>query len=102
MPTKTKETPANTPSARVCNEDYVLPGDNIWIDDINGICNASDENTDHTAAVHQSQLQPLNSQKAISEIEEMTTHHLEQNKALCKVSSRPKKPPVTKSDDFLW
>jgi hypothetical protein len=107
MSTKTKETPATTLNARVCNEDYVPSGDNIWTDDIqipgqDGISNASDENTYDTVSVHQSQLQPSNSQKAISEIEEMTTHHLEQKKALCKVSRRLKKPPVTKSDDFLW
>jgi hypothetical protein len=62
---------------------------NIWTDDIgipgqDGTRNASDENTYNTVSVHQSQLQPSNSQKAISEIEEMTTHHLEQKKPCVK------------------
>jgi len=105
-PIKTKETPENTTSANVCNGVSILRKDNTWVDDIgipvqNGICNTSDENTDNKEAFHQSQLQPSNSQAAIRETEEMKTQHLEQNKALCKVSSRLKKP-VIKSDDFLW
>ena len=107
-PTKTKETSGKTTSANVCNGVYALPTDNtrgevIGIPVQNGIRKTSDENTDDTVAVHQLQLQPSNNQEAIREIEEMKTHHLEREKkkALCKVSSRQKKP-VFKSDDFLW
>jgi lysophospholipase L1-like esterase len=106
IPIKTKETPENTISANVGNGVSILLKDNTWVDDIglsvqNGICNMPGENTDDKEAFHQSQLQPSNSQEVIQEVEEMKTQHLKQKKALCKVSSRPKKP-VIKSDDFLW
>ena len=67
-----------------------------------GISNVVEENTEDIVAVHQAQLNPPRSQKATNEIEESTTHHLEQKKTRCNVSSRLKKPPVTKSDDFLY
>jgi lysophospholipase L1-like esterase len=107
MPTITKETSAKTPNACLCNEDYVLPGDNIWTNGIgitvqDGISKVAEEIMEDTVTVHQAQLNPTRSQKATNEIEELTTHHLEQKKTRCKVSSRLKKPPVTKSDYFLY
>jgi len=107
MPTMTMETFAKISNACVDNKDYVVPGNNIWTEAIgitiqDGISNVVEENTEDIVAVHQAQLNPPRSQKATNEIEESTTHHLEQKKTRCKVSSRLKKPPVTKSDDFLY
>jgi hypothetical protein len=101
------DTSAKTPNACVDNEDYVLPGNNMWTEVIgitvqDGISNVAEESTEDTVAVHQVQLNHSHNQKETSEIEESTTHHLEQKKTRCKVSSRLKKPPVTKSDDFLY
>jgi hypothetical protein len=107
MSTRTKETSATTPNARVCNEDCAPSEDNFWTDNMgipgqDGISNVSDEYTYDIISVHQSQLQPSNNQNAIIEIEEMTTHPLKQKNAQCKVASRLKKPHVIKSDEFLW
>jgi lysophospholipase L1-like esterase len=107
VPTITKESPEKAPNACVCNEDYVLSGDNTWTDIIgipvqDGICNAPEEIMENIVSVHHTQLDLSLSQIATNEIEESTNHHLEQKNTLCKVSSRIKKPPVTKSDDFLW
>ena len=105
-PIKTKEAPEKTTSANICNGVYAPPTDNARGDVTGipvqkGIRNTPDGNTEDTTAVHQSQLQPSKNQEASREIEEMKTHHPEKEKALCKVSSRLKKP-VIKSDDFLW
>jgi hypothetical protein len=107
MPTITKETPVKAPNASACNDDYVLSGDSTGTDITEipvqvGISNAPEENMESIVPVHQAQPNLSLSQTATSEIEELTNLHLKQEKTLCKVSSRIKKPPVTKSDDFLW
>jgi hypothetical protein len=107
MSTRTKETSATTPNVCVCNEDCAPSGDNSWTDNMgmpgqDRTSNVSDEYTYDIVSDHQSQLQPSNNQNAVIEIEQRTTHPLKQKKAQCKVSSRLNKPPVTKSDDFLW
>ena len=74
-----------TPNASVDNEDYVLPENNIQTKDIriifqDGISNVVEESKEDTVAVHQVQLNPARSQKTTNEIEESTTHQLEQKK----------------------
>jgi hypothetical protein len=55
-----------------------------------------------TASIHRAQQKPSHSQDETSESEKLTTNPLDQKKTLFKMSSRPKKPPITRSDDFLW
>lgn len=88
MPNITKETSAKT--------------DVIEITVLEEISNAAGENMEDTVAFQKTQLNPSHSQKATSKIEELSTHRLEQKKSRCKVSSGLKKPPMTKSDDFLY
>lgn len=77
--------------------------DAIEITDQDEISNTAEENLENTVAFQKIQLNPLHSQKVTSATEEWSTEHLEQKKKTwCKVSSRLKKPPVTKSDDFLY
>jgi len=85
MPTITMETSAKTPNASVDNKDYVLPENNIQTEAIgitvqDGISNVVKESKEDTVAVHQVQLNPARSQKTTNEIEESTTHQLEQKK----------------------
>jgi len=79
------ETFANISNACVDNKNYVVPRNNIWTEAIgitiqDGISNVVEENMEDIVAVHQVQLNPPRSQKATNEIEELTTHHLEQKK----------------------
>jgi hypothetical protein len=52
-------------------------------------------------SAHPSQPQPSNNQEAPSEIEEETTHPLKQERALHKVSSKTRKPPLKKYEGFF-
>jgi hypothetical protein len=85
VPTTTKQSPIKAPNARVCNEDYVLSGDNTRIDVIgipvqDGISNASEEIMENIVSVHHTQLDLSLSKIATNETEELTNHHLEQKK----------------------
>jgi len=62
-----------------------LPENNIQTEAIgitvqDGISNVVEESKEDTVAVHQVQLNPAGSQKTTNEIEESTTHQLEQKK----------------------
>ena len=84
-------------------KETITKTDAIESSDQDEISNAAEENLENTVAFQKIQLNPLHSQKVTSATDEWSTEHLVQKKKTqCKVSSRLKKPPVTKSDDFLY